>query len=140
MDALSELAALEGRDSFVARHIGPGPAEIEAMLSVVGVATLDELAGKTVPAAIRATEALALPPAIDEAAVKASAAAASIASVTGTQKARASRSHHIPASVRPTARQAAGGRPSGWREGPVMSASPGCGHGPASPRSWDAGG
>ena len=69
MDALTELAGLEGADSFVSRHIGPGPVEIEAMLAVVGAESLDDLVARTVPDAIRATAALALPEAIDEAAV-----------------------------------------------------------------------
>ena len=69
MDALAELAALEAADSFVARHIGPSEADIAAMLHVVGAATLDDLAAKTVPPAIRTNQALDLPPPIDEAAV-----------------------------------------------------------------------
>jgi glycine dehydrogenase len=69
MDAMAELAALEAADSFVARHIGPSESDIAAMLHEVGVGTLNELAAKTVPPAIRVSEALALPPPIDEAAV-----------------------------------------------------------------------
>ncbi|HET7879596.1 MAG TPA: aminomethyl-transferring glycine dehydrogenase [Acetobacteraceae bacterium] len=69
MDVLAELAALEAADGFVARHIGPSEADIAAMLHAVGSATLDELAEKTVPQAIRSDRALELPPAIDEAAV-----------------------------------------------------------------------
>ena len=53
MDALAELAALEAADGFVARHIGPSESDIAAMLHAVGAATLDDLAAKTVPAAIR---------------------------------------------------------------------------------------
>ncbi len=67
-DPLAELSALEGADGFVARHIAPNEAEIAGMLHEVGAATLDELASKAVPAAIRALEAMDLPPAIDEAA------------------------------------------------------------------------
>ena len=67
-DPLAELGALEGADSFVARHVAPNQAEIAAMLHEVGAATLDELAAKAVPAAIRALNAMDLPPAIDEAA------------------------------------------------------------------------
>ena len=37
------------------------------MLHVVGAATLDDVAGKTMPAAIRSNSALDLPPPIDEA-------------------------------------------------------------------------
>ncbi len=67
-DPLAELSALEGADSFVARHVAPTEAEIAGMLREVGAATLDELAGKAVPAAIRSLSAMELPPAIDEAA------------------------------------------------------------------------
>ncbi len=35
------------------RHIGPSPSEMEEMLKVVGVKTLDELIDQTVPASIR---------------------------------------------------------------------------------------
>src|SRR5579872_5332093 len=69
MDFLAELAALEAADGFVARHIGPSGSDIAAMLHEVGVATLDDLAAKTVPQAIRTNQALELPPPIDEAAV-----------------------------------------------------------------------
>jgi glycine dehydrogenase len=69
MDALAELAVLEAPDSFVARHIGPSESDIAAMLHAVGAATLDDLAAKTVPPAIRTNQALDLPPPIDEAAV-----------------------------------------------------------------------
>jgi glycine dehydrogenase len=71
MDALAELTALEAADSFVARHIGPSEADIAAMLHVVGAATLNDLAAKTVPPAIRTNQTLDLPPPIDEAAVMA---------------------------------------------------------------------
>ncbi len=69
MDVLAELAALEAADSFVSRHIAPSETDIAAMLHEVGAATLDDLAAKTVPSAIRTNEALVLPPPIDEAAV-----------------------------------------------------------------------
>ena len=65
--SLAELAELEAADSFVARHIGPSEADIAAMLHVVGAATLEDLAAKTVPAAIRTNQPLDLPPPIDEA-------------------------------------------------------------------------
>ncbi len=67
-DALKELAALEASDSFVARHIAPTEAEIAAMLHAVGVASLAEMAARTVPGTIRMQQAMDLPPAIDEAA------------------------------------------------------------------------
>ena len=37
---------------FARRHIGPGPDDIAAMLKVVGAASLEEMAARTVPAAI----------------------------------------------------------------------------------------
>jgi glycine dehydrogenase len=43
------------------RHIGPSPSEMEAMLRVVGVASLDALIDETVPASIRQTKALNWP-------------------------------------------------------------------------------
>ncbi|RYJ00831.1 MAG: hypothetical protein EON47_12650, partial [Acetobacteraceae bacterium] len=38
---------------FARRHIGPGPDDITAMLQVVGAASLEEMAGRTIPASIR---------------------------------------------------------------------------------------
>ncbi|MBI4990411.1 MAG: aminomethyl-transferring glycine dehydrogenase [Rhodocyclales bacterium] len=55
------LSALEQRDEFIARHIGPDDAETAAMLATVGAASLDELIGQTVPAAIRLSQPLPLP-------------------------------------------------------------------------------
>ena len=68
-DALKELAELEASDSFVARHIAPTEAEIAAMLKAVGVASLSEMAARTVPATIRMQQAMDLPPVVDEAGV-----------------------------------------------------------------------
>ena len=64
-----ELSRLEAADGFVARHIGPDEAEIATMLAEVGAASLDQLMAQTVPDAIRSAFAVALPPAIDEAAM-----------------------------------------------------------------------
>ncbi len=61
------LSALEQNDEFVARHIGPCPDEIAAMLATLGAASLDELIAQTVPAAIRLPAPLALPAAQSEA-------------------------------------------------------------------------
>jgi glycine dehydrogenase len=69
MQALEQLAALEAPDSFVARHIGPDDGDIAAMLQIVQAVSLDDLMAQTVPESIRSNAALALPPAIDEAAV-----------------------------------------------------------------------
>ncbi|MCC6717025.1 MAG: aminomethyl-transferring glycine dehydrogenase [Acetobacteraceae bacterium] len=68
-DALKELAILEASDSFVARHIAPSEDEIAAMLKALGMASLAEMAARTVPAAIRMQQAMDLPPALDEAGV-----------------------------------------------------------------------
>ncbi|WP_237214518.1 aminomethyl-transferring glycine dehydrogenase [Falsiroseomonas oryziterrae] len=68
MNAIAELALLEERDEFVRRHVAPSEAEIAAMLREVGAASLEELAAKTVPAAIRESFRAALPEAVPEAA------------------------------------------------------------------------
>jgi glycine dehydrogenase len=60
------LAALEGHDEFVARHIGPSDDEIASMLAAVGCDSLDALVEAIVPASIRLREPLALPPAVNE--------------------------------------------------------------------------
>jgi len=54
---------------FPARHIGPDETDEAAMLRLLGVGTLDELAAETVPADIRFAGALDLPAPVDEAAV-----------------------------------------------------------------------
>src|ERR1035438_3076790 len=61
MTATPALAALEHRDEFVARHIGPCPAEIAWMLAAVGCASLEQLVAETVPTAIRLPSPLNLP-------------------------------------------------------------------------------
>ncbi len=58
------LAELEGRDEFVARHIGPATTEQAAMLAAIGVASLEDLIGQTIPASIRLTADLPLPPSL----------------------------------------------------------------------------
>ena len=47
------LSRLEQRDAFIARHVGPNPAEVAKMLAAIGAPTLDALIDQTVPAAIR---------------------------------------------------------------------------------------
>ncbi len=54
------LSALEQRDEFIGRHIGPSFDDIPAMLETIGAPTLDALIGQTVPAAIRLPEPLSL--------------------------------------------------------------------------------
>lgn len=53
-------------DQFRDRHLGPGAAEIDAMLDFVGATTLDELMEQTVPANIRDHKDLDVSPAISE--------------------------------------------------------------------------
>jgi glycine dehydrogenase len=48
--------------SFAGRHIGPSDADIDKMLAALGYGSLDDLAAAAVPAAIKATEGLALEP------------------------------------------------------------------------------
>jgi len=52
---------------FTQRHIGPGEQDTQDMLHTVGVSSMDELIGGTVPAAIRMQHDLSIPPAISEA-------------------------------------------------------------------------
>jgi glycine dehydrogenase len=92
LDFLSELADLEECDSFVRRHIGPSETELVAMLHVIGAATLDDVAGKTVPGSIRSNDALNLPPSIDEAATIAELRA--LASMNGTTKSLIGMGYH----------------------------------------------
>jgi glycine dehydrogenase len=50
--------ALESSDMFVRRHIGPRPEDGQKMLETLGVAGMEELLGKTVPAPIRLADPL----------------------------------------------------------------------------------
>jgi glycine dehydrogenase len=68
LSALDQLAALEDTAAFATRHIGPSEDQIGAMLRVVGVDSLEALAGRTVPSAIRDSHLDALPPPVGEAA------------------------------------------------------------------------
>ena len=60
-DARPSLDDLHARSTFAGRHIGPTPAEVQAMVEAVGVASLDELIDRTVPDDVRERAALALP-------------------------------------------------------------------------------
>jgi glycine dehydrogenase len=55
-----------GTKGFVSRHIGPGPEDIKKMLETTGVASLDELIDKTIPASIRTEGITDMPPGISE--------------------------------------------------------------------------
>ena len=58
--------------AFVARHIGPGEADVARMLAVVGQPSLDALVDAALPHLIRSEAPLALAAAASEAAVIAS--------------------------------------------------------------------
>jgi glycine dehydrogenase len=60
------VTALPVPDSFVPRHNGPSDADVKAMLAALGHPSLDALIDATVPANIRLSRALALPPAMSE--------------------------------------------------------------------------
>ena len=51
---------------FQRRHIGTTHEEVEQMLSVIGVQTIEELIDKTIPQTIRLQQALTLPDSISE--------------------------------------------------------------------------
>jgi glycine dehydrogenase len=57
---------LEPLDQFAPRHIGPGPDDLKPMLDQIGVASLDALIDEAIPASIRLTKPLELPPAESE--------------------------------------------------------------------------
>lgn len=54
------------QDTFVNRHIGPRETDLEQMLATIGVASIEELISKTVPASIRMKKELDLPAAMTE--------------------------------------------------------------------------
>ena len=60
MTSPATLIELEGRDEFVARHIGPNAAEQAAMCAAIGVKDRAELIAQTVPAGIRLPSELPL--------------------------------------------------------------------------------
>jgi len=56
----------ENRKKFEERHIGPNEQQLEAMLEVIGVASLDTLIEETIPDSIRLKRPLNIPPAQSE--------------------------------------------------------------------------
>ena len=62
----SSLQDLEAHDAFVARHIGPSAADVQQMLSTLGLSSLDDLIDRAIPATIRQHAPLALPAPISE--------------------------------------------------------------------------
>lgn len=53
-------------NQFSERHIGPRTSDQEIMLKKIGVSSIDELIDRTLPAAIRLTKKMDLPPALNE--------------------------------------------------------------------------
>ena len=68
MTAPRTLRELENPDEFMARHIGIGPEDEAHMLGVVGAASRQALIEGIVPASIARHSAMAIPPAVTEAA------------------------------------------------------------------------
>jgi len=63
---VSPFIDLQDRDEFVRRHIGPGDKQVDHMLAILGVETLDALVESTLPPAIHVDAPLALPAASNE--------------------------------------------------------------------------
>ncbi|MEO3865693.1 aminomethyl-transferring glycine dehydrogenase [Rheinheimera fenheensis] len=65
--AVKTLSQLANHEEFIQRHIGPDAAETAAMLSELGVDSMEMLIAQTVPAGIRLPKPLATGPAMTEA-------------------------------------------------------------------------
>ena len=61
------LQDLENAAEFQARHIGPNPEQIDAMLAELGHASMEDFVRRIVPQSIRSTTPLRLGPAVSEA-------------------------------------------------------------------------
>ncbi len=61
LQATNQITLLERADSFVHRHLGPSPDEIQAMLQTIGVDSFDALIDQTIPTQIRSQQQPALP-------------------------------------------------------------------------------
>ena len=46
------------KEQFIERHVGPRPEDVDEMLKVIGVQSVDELINQTVPESIRLKEPL----------------------------------------------------------------------------------
>lgn len=62
-----DSSCLDACDRFAARHIGPSPAEQARMLAAIGAPSMQALMEQVLPASIRRTQPMALPPAASEA-------------------------------------------------------------------------
>ena len=60
------MDSLDANDWFEPRHRGPSPDERDAMLAAIGATSLDALIDEAIPASIRLTQPLDLPPAESE--------------------------------------------------------------------------
>ncbi len=58
--AAANLVRFPTDAEFVRRHIGPQPADIDKMLAVLGISSLDEAIERTIPAGIRMKQPLAI--------------------------------------------------------------------------------
>ncbi|HEY5088074.1 MAG TPA: aminomethyl-transferring glycine dehydrogenase, partial [Gemmatimonadaceae bacterium] len=67
MASVQATSALESADQFASRHIGPTPAEISEMLSILDYDSLESLIDATIPERIRFRSPLAVPAARTEA-------------------------------------------------------------------------
>lgn len=67
MPHTNNLQALEAKDAFIQRHIGPNAAQQAQMLELLGASSLDDLIDSTVPANILREQAMDLPAAKSEA-------------------------------------------------------------------------
>ena len=63
---MKQVPFLDPLDTFAPRHIGPRGDEVAAMLKAVGAGSLDQLIDEAIPASIRLTAPLDLPPAESE--------------------------------------------------------------------------
>ena len=66
IDSQKVSVAMNLNDDFARRHIGPSSADVNAMLSVVGAKSLDDLVATTVPESILLGRELKLPAAVSE--------------------------------------------------------------------------
>ena len=63
----SSLTELENRGEFIRRHIGPDDAQVDHMLSTLGIESLDALVESTLPSSIHLDEPLQLSASVSEA-------------------------------------------------------------------------
>src|SRR6185503_16302612 len=66
MTTQSQVMSAADAASFIPRHIGPSPADVRAMLDLLGYDTLDALIDATVPSGIRLDRPLAIHRAMTE--------------------------------------------------------------------------